>query len=394
MTNRYQLITIGAPNSFRQEILDTFYRHTGELGLDPARVVVIDASNFSDYKATSPAFAIYFGDASGTFRDIDLVKRLQSDAKLILPVVDDLTKYVAQMPAELRPVNGFALDSGLKVEPLVGMALEGLGLLRQTRRLFISYKRDESRPVAVQLFEELEAAGFSVFLDTHSIRPAQPFQSELWHQLVDTDVVVLLNTPKFLKSEWTTEELARANSMAVGIVQLNWPGFEKRRDAQISIALQLNDTDFGNKLFETPDKYLTADTIAMVVSAVESWRARSLAARQFNLVKEFMEIVRKAGVPVTIEPAKYMVVTRTNGELLIFIPTIGLPQAFSYYQADQLVQDVRKGKVADVYLLYDHLNIRNEWLAHLAWLDKSFDIKLRLKTLKKSEAEAVFPTLI
>jgi len=394
MTNRYQLITIGAPNSFRQEILDTFYRHTGELGLDPGRVAVIDASNFGDYKATSPAFAIYFGDASGTFRDIDLIKQLQSDAKLILPVVNDLATYAAQMPAELRPINGFALSSSLKVEPLVGVALEGLGLLRLTRRLFISYKRDESRPVAVQLFEEFEAAGFSVFLDTHSIRPAQPFQSELWHQLVDTDVVVLLNTPKFLDSEWTTAELARANSMAVGIVQLNWPGFNTRRDAEISMELQLEKADFGNIMFETPDVYLSSNTIARIISGVESWRARSLAARQFNLVKEFVEIVRKARFPVTIEPAKYMVVTKSNGELLIFIPTIGLPQAFSYYQADQLVQDVKKGRVADVYLLYDHLNIRNEWLAHLAWLDKSFDVKLRLKTLRKSDAEAVFPTLI
>jgi len=37
------------------------------------------------------------------------------------------------------------------------------------RRVFVSYRRNESRDAAVQLFEELSARQFDVFLDTHSV---------------------------------------------------------------------------------------------------------------------------------------------------------------------------------------------------------------------------------
>lgn len=394
MTNNYQLITIGATSSYRKDILDTFLRRTGELGIKAGKITILDAGNFSNYEPTAPAFCIYFGGPVAAFPDLPIVLHLQADAKLILPVIGDLGKFSNQIPTELRSVNGFQLDSPLKVEGLVSVVLEGLSLLRLTRRLFISYKRDESRPVAVQLFEELEAAGFDVFLDTHSIRPAQPFQSELWHRLVDTDVVVLLNTPSFLKSEWTTAELARANAMSVGILQLIWPGNKLKAAAQLSLLLKLDTSDFGNPLFESPDYYLSHDAVARVISTVESLRARSLAARQMNLVKEFIAIAIKNRAQVSVQPAKYVVLTKRNGDLLIFIPTVGIPQAFTYYQADQLVKMIKTGKVADVYLLYDHLYIRQEWLAHLAWLDSSFKIDLKIKTLRLLDAERLLPTLI
>lgn len=394
MTNHYQLIIIGAANPLRQEILDTFFQRTKDLGIESDKIIVIRPANFAEYRAVSPAFCIYFGDSSGTFHDDVIISRLQDDAKLILPVVDDLAHFPAQIPPALRPINGFALGSSLKIEQLVSVVLEGLSLLRLSRRLFISYKRDESRPVAVQLFEELEAAGFHVFLDTHSIRPAQAFQAELWHQLVDTDVVVLLNTPKFLNSEWTTQELARANAMSVGILQVMWPGYQQQRDAQLSVPLMLHATDFGNPHFAASDQYLSPDAVARVVSTAESLRARSLAARQFNMVKEFIAIVSRTGAPVTVEPAKYLVVTKRNGDLLIIVPTIGIPQAFSYYQADLVTKTIETGKVADVYLLYDHLYIRDEWLAHLTWLEQSFNVGFKIKTLKTRAAEVIFPTLI
>ena len=103
---------------------------------------------------------------------------------------------------------------------VASVLLEGLGLLRKSRRLFISYRRVETQGVAIQLYEQLDASGFDVFLDTHSLRPGEPFQEVVWHRLADTDVVVLLDSPGFLASRWTEEELARANSTNLQILQL------------------------------------------------------------------------------------------------------------------------------------------------------------------------------
>jgi hypothetical protein len=100
---------------------------------------------------------------------------------------------------ELRGINGMELKADdPQLERLAGVLLEGLGLVRKSRRLFISYKRSETQGVAIQLYEALDHGGFGVFLDTLSIRPGEPFQEVLWHRLADTDVIVLLDSPGFL----------------------------------------------------------------------------------------------------------------------------------------------------------------------------------------------------
>jgi hypothetical protein len=211
MKTKYQLIKIGADNIFYKEILDTLYHHINELGLAKESILEIDERNFHvDYKGNAPTFCLYFSNDSGSFKNIDLLEILIKDANLILPIASDLSKFSTQIPKELANVNGFELASRHDIEKLVSSILEGFSLLRLSRRLFISYKRDESSTVAIQLYEQLEKNGFDVFLDTHSIRPGEPFQEELWHRMSDTDVVVMLNTPGFLNSRWTTQELAKA----------------------------------------------------------------------------------------------------------------------------------------------------------------------------------------
>jgi len=376
MTTKYQLIKIGDDNPYYSEVLDTLYRHVVELGLLKESIIEIDENNFHiEYKGNSPTFCLYFGNDSGAFKNLDLLKILIKDANLILPIASDLEKFRIQIPPELRNVNGFELSSNNDIEKLVSCILEGLSLLRLSRRLFISYKRDESSTVAIQLFEQLEKNGFDVFLDTHSIRPGEPFQEELWHRMADTDVVVLLNTPGFLNSNWTTQELAKANSMSIGILQIIWPTHKLERDAELSIPIQLIDSDFGNNIFQMPSSYLTDISISNITSQVESLRARSLASRQDNIISEFIASSNNVGKKADLQSEKFITVKQTDGKELVIIPTVGIPQAFTYNQSEELVTRIKSKNVVGAYLLYDHRNIREKWLNHLAWLDNYLPIK-------------------
>ncbi|MEW3673962.1 toll/interleukin-1 receptor domain-containing protein, partial [Pseudomonas aeruginosa] len=74
------------------------------------------------------------------------------------------------------------------------------------------------------LYDALDARGFDVFIDVRSVPPAADFQSQLWHRMSDSDVVVLIDTPGFREGRWTAEELARANATNVQILHLLWPG--------------------------------------------------------------------------------------------------------------------------------------------------------------------------
>ena len=384
MITKYQIIKLGSDNPFYKGVLDALYHHIQELGLAKESILEIDENNFkTEYKGNAPTFCLYFGSNAGDFKNIDLLKILINDANLILPIASDITKFKQQIPTELENVNGFELASSNDIEKLVSCILEGLSLLRLSRRLFISYKRDESSTVAIQLFEQLEKNGFDVFLDTHSIRPGEPFQEELWHRMADTDVVVLLNTPGFLNSNWTTQELAKANSMSIGILQLIWPTHKLERDAELSIPFQLSDSDFGNETFKEPTSYLKGETISKIINQVESLRARSLASRQDNIITEFIASSNRVGKKADLQSEKFITIKRSDGKELVIIPTVGVPQAFTYNQSEELVARIKSKNTVEAYLLFDHRNIREKWLKHLDWLDNY----LPVKTIKIVKAE-------
>jgi len=382
MDFKYQLIILGKDNAFEKLVVDTFYKRIQELGLATEAIIVIKQDDFNKlYKGNSPVVCLYFGGNKG--KDIDILSRLIDDASIIVPIVEDKAFFTSNIPESLHPINGFQLGSELDVEPLVSCILEGFSLLRLSRRLFISYKRNESRGVAIQLFEKLEQAGFDVFLDTHSIRPGDEFQEELWHRLVDTDVVVLLNTPQFLESAWTTQELARANSMSIGIFQLTWPLNVLPRMAELCIPLQLKEDNFLNNDFNNVQSQLNEISINLIVNNVESLRARSLAARQDNIITEFIAACKIANKSAVLHREKFLTITDKNRQEIIIIPTVGVPHAFTYNQSEELIKVIRASEVKKIFLLYDHRNIREKWLQHLAWLDNY----LPVNTIKITEAD-------
>jgi TIR domain len=65
---------------------------------------------------------------------------------------------------------------------------------------------------------------FDVFLDTHGIAPAEDFQTMLWHRLCDSDVLVMLDTPNYFGSRWTSAEFGRALAKGIAVLRVGWPG--------------------------------------------------------------------------------------------------------------------------------------------------------------------------
>jgi hypothetical protein len=73
-----------------------------------------------------------------------------ADGSLIIPIVADATKFTTLVPPQIAALNGISFtDCGAEFERLASRVLEGFGLLREKRRLFISYRRVETAaPVA------------------------------------------------------------------------------------------------------------------------------------------------------------------------------------------------------------------------------------------------------
>jgi hypothetical protein len=284
----------------------------------------------------------------------------------------------------MRSINGIALSNDDPAhERVAAVLLEGLGLLRRSRRLFISYRRVETQGIAIQLYELLDSRGFDVFLDTHSIRPGEPFQDVLWHRLADTDVIVLLDSPKFLESRWTEEELAKANSTSVQIVQLIWPGKSLAAPSAFSRAVPLTADDFeGGTL--GPTARLKTRTAERISVEVESLRARALAARYAYILEEVCVEAKRLGLSPQVQPDRFITLEPAPDKFYVAVPAVGVPDAVKYHEIEDALAGHPKAK-AQIALIYDERGIRDKWIQHLAWLNRH---NLRVRSIQVAQASS------
>ena len=154
-------------------------------------VMIRVGSAFDGRDRSAATAAAYFGGAMQA--DHEVTRRALASSLPVIPTIQAADNFAASVPAFLQSTNGLRRrDDDPEMQELAVALLECVGLLRRQRRVFVSYRRVESRNAAVQLYDLLSGRGFDVFLDTHDIRPGEPFQDVLWHRLCDSDVMVML----------------------------------------------------------------------------------------------------------------------------------------------------------------------------------------------------------
>lgn len=378
MKYKYQLIMLGSLGKNSDDIKDLFFEMVTDLQLPKDAFDIITQTNFSqDYKENQPSFCLYFGDLLGDYKNLDLVKKLIKDATPILPIFQ--SSFKKEIPTILGNYNAQEYDDS-KDSKIVNLALESFGKLRNTRKVFVSYKREDSSSVAIQLYEALERNNFDVFLDTHSIKQGEMFQEELWHRMTDCDVIVMLNTPGFMTSRWCKEELAEASAKQIGILQLVWPEHSLESISHICEPIQLQKSDFVKNIYLSKNSSkLKSSIVKNIVDEAESLRARNLAARQDNLITEFTNIANMHGKTINLQPERFLTEDLSGNKRRIFIPTVGIPQSIDCNQSDELKSEMNEFDEVSIHLIYDDIRIREKWLKHLDWLNKYLDVK----TLKK-----------
>jgi len=359
----YELLILGKSEPWQIAALaDRFAEAARAFELDvPDQIAWRTSADVDQRERKAATVAAFFGGDPGL--DSNLIAELQADEIPIIPVVIAGASFSDQVPASLQATNGYFIPVGDRdLEGLAAALLECVGLLHEQRRVFISYRRTEAREVAVQLHDVLSARNFDVFLDTHDIRPGAPFQEMLWHRLVDCDLVIVLDTPDYFGSKWTTQELGRALSKGIHILRLTWPGHKPTRQLSLADGLSLDDADFD------ATKRLKADVVEAVANRAERLRSRSIATRHLEIAGKLkMEVERIGGRFEGIGAHRLMSLTLPSGQRIWAYPVVGIPTA------DMLNDVQRKAKKAPAkgfpLLIYDHVGIRDAWLEHLQWLD-------------------------
>lgn len=153
------------------------------------------------------------------------LRRAVDEGSTIIAVLPDAPSAKSSLPPPLAKLNAFLRDryGSYWCEALVDEILTRAILPRRTPQAFISYRRDDSEHVAAQLHAELTRLGFLTFLDTVSIGVAEDFQHELMWRLNDTDLVILLASPRLGGSSWVRQEVEFARTAGVGMLVVVWP---------------------------------------------------------------------------------------------------------------------------------------------------------------------------
>lgn len=373
MRYKYQIIFLGdVTNPACDEIRSRFFEKIHEAGMPNEAFEVIGESNFDQsYNNKQPAFAYYFGQEGHDSCDEDILKVLLANGDAIIPVYFKEGNFENEIPKVICQMNGklYTLDD---VDKFVNYALESLRLLRQTRKLFISYRRIDSAKIANQLFDALNRRNYDTFLDDYSIAAAQDFQEELNHRLSDCDVLIQLYTENFSNSEWCKEEITNANQKRIGVLAIIWPGRNLDPHNQLCEKMQLNDDDFEGGL-------LKDEVVVEITRRVESLRARNMAARQDDLVGEFIKEASKFKRQL-VQEYKYLVEYGNGRPKNVFIPAVGVPQSYDCYNSLGF-KDMLRCPDVRLHLIYDDLRIKQRWIRHLDWLNQSLEVK----TIKKKD---------
>lgn len=174
----------------------------------------------------SPAVAVVFPSSGDAWSpaDMDACASFAAVDYPVLPVIGSADD-ARGLPPALARFNAFQTKPWRQAWT-VGLVDEVLSygwLHRRERRVFISYRRTDSGPVAQQLYTALTRLGYVTFLDDVSIDKGLDFQRELKWWLNDADVVVVLVTPNFENSQWCMEEINFARANIIGLLGIEWP---------------------------------------------------------------------------------------------------------------------------------------------------------------------------
>lgn len=365
---KYQVIFFGDRQDLFESLKGSLLEKAEELKIGKEIFIFLVNEGVLSYKGNQPAFCVFANSSDSLDEPIRrLIRRQKEEGNAILPLYEnDFNKEVNDILSEY---NGKQIKDG--VDSVVNHILEGFDMLRRRRRLFISYRRTDSREIAVQLFEYFESLNYDVFLDTHSVPKASHFQNQLWHDMSDSDMVILLDTNDFMDSEWCARELAFAESKRISILRLKFLNSSVKDDnAAIVSTISLNESSFDGST-------LTKDKLSEVSHRFESLRARALASRQDGLITEFLETGRShskdiARVGQNLLLMKY---SKDGSEKeYLFIPAIGVPQSMDFHNVDRSSY-LKIKKAENVFLIYDDTSLLNSWNDHLMWLDAQLKIK-------------------
>jgi hypothetical protein len=123
---------------------------------------------------------------------------------------------------------------------------------------------------------------------------------------------------------------------------------------------------------------LAQGVISDICNRVEALRSQSLAVRNVNIVSNIRQAVELIGGTVLgVGIHRAIHIGLPDGTCVVAHPTLGVPTSLTLQQAADAAPDY------GVAVVYDHVGLHSEWLAHLNWLGSHIQ---NVRWIKATEA--------
>lgn len=324
--------------------------------------------NNNDIDSKSPLLCLYFGGGENDAHPSPEVSKLIDEYirhRSILPIAQYPDDFKTKFPEGLKLLNGFFLkkneqESILRLKNYIATFF---GLLDGNKKIFISYRRTDLEPLAHKLFVELIKRKYRPFLDAYSIEAGVNFQDYLRHELVNSDVVILLDSPDFNSSEYCMEEFNVANRERIPII-----------DIRFKVNPQTNLHRFCCYLETDLDCNTANSDTNLVDKIIELMEQAHVEAYQFKrkfVLDEFTAICQKYDLFV-VEQGSFL---RCDATHECFYPLTRVPTANDIYQVNLFFSKIPLFSTYLKKILYNGSFCREDVSSLLAWLDTKLPVQ-------------------
>lgn len=300
----------------------------------------------------------------------------------VIPVSFDEKTDCKKIDSSLQNINYFVYDNTEKSKSsilLCEVILSKLGLIKNARKVFISYKRSETSNLAESVRKELLSEGYSVFLDKNDIDVGTDFMQEIRYSIAESDIFLMLNSETYYDSIYTKKELYAACISGVAIIVLSMTDALAHDLCGLPI-IRISETD---RIKPKEKRRLLAE---IENARTKLWRLRhNRLNRKLQMFGTYEKTIQGIYIP-----------SKSIKNHNSIFPIIGIPTTLDFQRIKQnndfselgKEPSNRKTTSGKVYAFYDNLSLPSSYSKHLDWLDEEMP---NVDILKTSTIEKQFP---
>jgi TIR domain-containing protein len=242
----------------------------------------------------------------------------QGASYAVLPMIPQVSSGAIRrlLPPEVHRFHtiSFTVSPGERVDDVLALA----GVTTEDRRVFISYRQQETREIAEQLFEELEKHRFAVFLDRFRMLPGADFQERLTDELAHKSMVLVLESPTILLSPWVGHELTFARVHELGRLAVQLPGavLVPWIDSELRVMVDGSELEppASRSVAVSAEQRLGSVALQRVITALVAEHGRALLRRRAALIDAMrMALARRGIADQRLDPRGHLHVMVTTG---------------------------------------------------------------------------------